>query len=375
MVNVSRRKLLLGATGSVVSLAGCGSTSSQNSNEPSNNTPQDLQQTPENTEDNTQSQIGSIELQYDGPDRDEPVETYDLVNSTSSMANIVTISSGQFDNPYDMEYRLSPGENRSIRIDEDAPEPSLAETGTWTESEYQLASGETDVTATPTAFVGSDDADIAEQISYSVPNPTDIDASNVREAEVTVNNGAGADKSGRPGINASADGLSFSSASPVWTSTFSVELSTTSDSEQFSFQLDTEPSIDVSIDDIDLESEILRNPTITVTARSAIPVIEANMVIYASGPSFSFADKNRYTDGIRLSGEGRTLVDTSVGQGRIGRSRTITLDGQSYYSESVDDFPLEEDDTINILVFSAAKDAAIRYPITYVEQPIQDLVE
>jgi hypothetical protein len=391
--NCSRRHLLTAsASGIAAFLAGCQQQISSSIEGEPETTEETTELTEESTgtaEEESEQGGGTVELQFDQEDRDEPIDVYNIVNRTSDKVPLAAIDPPREDDRYIMEYNLSPGESRDVRVERNDGEALLEPLATWTAAELQSVENESDVTATPTRIIESDDSErgLSAKVEYSLPNPTGIDSGSVEEALLEpqrdpVLRGDGR-KYGNPQIKASSDGLSFRSSAPVGLGIFSVEAASVSESEQFTFSVDAQPSVDISIDNLSLrtDEEEVGEVTITFTAQSEVPVVESYVVIHFTGPNVS--GTNRYTEEVRSNSTERTLIDSSVGEERIGQSKTITIEGpaagRTFAVDSSLEFPLEQEDTIFVMIGAAATNRGlrfpnIRYPVGYIEQPIIELV-
>jgi hypothetical protein len=310
---------------------------------------------------------GSIDVEFSREVEDRNFEWWNVVNNTGELAKVVTVSRVDRDgkNTPEMFYRVPAGEKRSFQVRLDSREPELENSGTWLESEYQPTEDTVETTATAT---GVDDFG---QIVYSVPNPTGIGADDIREVTVTPTGDRVVIKAGTPDVGVEDGELVSSTGAPIWTDSYNADVSSVSESETFTFTAGPQPEIDISIDDLTIDDDFVRSPTVTFTAESATPVVNATVLVMAAGPSFLNPEYKRYRDSVRADADAGTLVTTNVGEARPGTSRTVTFD--EYRSTGVD-FPIGENDVIRVGVISGAELASTRYPIAYTEQPLQKFV-
>lgn len=321
---------------------------------------------------------GTVELRFDGEDSDEPVKYYSLVNGRSDMLLLATVVMPPFGDrdmrTYEMPYRIPSGEDTVFRVDEDAPDPELEQSGTWTESGYRTADGDVDVTATPVGVDPASSEYADARVQYDLPNPTDITGDDIREVTAESQREFPVGSYGKAGgrkLGTASEGFSFQTGAAAWTATYEAEVSGISDSETFTYTVPERPEVDVTVESVDLQDGV-DNPTVTFTAQSGVPVVNAQVGISLSGPSVSARDEDVswFADAARTDESTRTLISSTVGDDRIGSSRTVTFD----YRGDID-YPLEDGDTLEVGIISGSGLSTTRHPVTHVERPLQELVD
>ena len=379
-MDTNRRKLI-GSTSALLTsgLAGCsGIADDVLGNE---------KQPEDTTGESTQSPSGEVTLEFDGEDGDEPFVYYKLENNTSDTLLLGTVMyfgsnrSGNSRRRYEKRYRIPAGDYSVFRFREDVSTVELVKEGTWTHSEYNNVSSDVNVVASPTGTTGGKNISaIGEtptieggEIEYSIPNPTEITGDDIKDIVTDSNkefiNDYSNSKAGRPDLEVNGGEFTFSSPAPIWASTFNVTVNGISNSQDFTFTASDKPDLDITIEELPIEDG-LEDPTIEFTANSEMPVMNPIIAIVGKGPSIDTGTKwFEPKPSADLSGDDRVLITNQVGEARIGASETYTVE------TDIDiDYPLEDEDRLGIGVVSGYGNVKYRYPVTYHEGSINNLI-
>jgi len=268
---------------------------------------------------------------------------------------------------------LQPGGQREIYNNEDKAPDIMDGTdtyldSTWFEGEYRNSSGEVDAEASVT---GLEHTDVLSVYQYTIPNPTEIPTEDIKQIETTpVSGDLGNEPTPNPRSN-KGDVLYDESFHPVWTQVHESELSGVSNSETFTWTLRPQPSVDLSIDSVQSGAGEIDDPEITVTARSATPVINSRIFIHTTGPNIEGnTTRQQFDPSNHLSENPNTLVTPEYGDERIGASRTIRMRFEHITDA---DFPLSDEDRIIVGVDSKLGSSA--YPIAMSERSLPEVIQ
>lgn len=359
MPDISRRAVLIGATGCVVSLAGCSSDTQSNQSEST-----------ENNQSGPSASEVSIEQESSGQLR--------VVNGSSVMIPMATVfteidsEEGDYREPEDVPLFGIPAGGQREFEGYNASDSTFS--NLYFENKGYLATGNADITSAPTGITKLQNPtapdSTAAKLNYQIPNQTEIAIEDVQEASLSGE----AHRLSRYGddgkqLEVTDDGIVLSTAYAYpWTTVGEITVSGVSSSETFTWRASSAPDIDISV------TGTLSDLDVTVTAQSQTPVLNAVIYAIAIGPSVSGipnATTITYRSKARVSDDPTTtaLVTESVSESRVGTSRTVNLE----YPEISPDFPLEDAD--KLVVGVASEEEGNGYPVTSTEVPLADLIE
>lgn len=304
-------------------------------------------------EDEDESEEGLV-LEYKQEYEDRDLEQYEIQNNTPDLFSLITIEAQD----KHLFYRVRPGESTRFTVPTGSI-PLPVEDATWTEGEYQQFTGEVDVSAVPTGIATPEIS--TPSIEYEMPNPTNLDVANIEQIE--------SEEDFRTGDS----GFEITSRRPLWTRSFEAEVSTVSETREFTFSAGPAPEIDITIEGGELDRERIIEQTFTVTALSETPVMNAKIAVNTFGPNVNQSGSRWEweTSDARVDDESNTLITPTVGEERLGESRTITLNKTT----NMLDLPLSEDDVLAVGVISSGETVRDgQYPIEYVEEPIEEVI-
>jgi len=369
MVESSRRWFLAATSGLTTALVGCsGLIQSDQADAPDVETPE---QTSGQGDDrggggSTEPSLDdlTVELSYeiDGQERN----MWRLVNESSSMLQMATVTrqvssdleginleSGRY-----VTFAVPPGGQREF-LSSGQTETEIRRDGTWFTNQNQAPSGQADTTSAPRGITKLENptapSPFPAKLDYVIPNPTEIALTDIREARL-----------GGYELRIGSDGFRYTSERPLWADVFDVTVDGTTTSETFTWTASPAPQVDIEV------AGELGDLNVTLTAQSATPVLNAVIYVVALGPSVNADDRARatYRERARVTDDATTtaLITDSVGEQRVGQSRTVTLP----YNTGVD-YPIDKEED-RLIVGVASSRPAAGYPVSSVELPLSEFV-
>jgi len=373
MNDKSRRRFLIGAAGLTTTLSGCsGFIESDQAEAPDVDTPEPTSTSTTETEQSTESADPTeasldditVELAYE---TDTERNMWRLVNESSSMLQMATVSrqilsdiegvslqEGRY-----FTFAVPPGGQRQFKSKGDN-NTELISNGSWFENQNQEPTEEADETSSPSGITKLENPSARVpspgKLDYVIPNQTDIALEDVREAIIDS----------REEVQIGSEGFRYSSERPLWSSLSEIVVNGTTSSESFTWTASPPPQVDLNV------TGSLGNLELTLTSQSTTPVLNSAIYVVGLGPSLNDDDRARatYRDRARVTDDPTTtaLITDTVGEERIGESRTVNLPFETDVS-----FPVEEEEDRLIFGVASLKPSA-GFPVASVEVPLVDFV-